>query len=433
MDPIKPKQHALATAILAAGLLASGTASAGGISLYEVGSADVGLAAAGYAARAQDASTVFTNPAGMTRLEGNQLSFGGQLLYGDVGYVPGDETTPALGTGDGGNPVEWFPGGGLFYSHSVSSDLKLGIAVTGNFGSVVEYEDDWVGRYYLQEGTLLGVSILPSIGWRATEKLSLGASLNVMYGKFDTRVAVNNLVGEDGELSLDDNVWGLGANLGLLYEASPATRFGLTYNSAVDLDFEARTQFEGLGPLVSALLSSRGLLDTDVDLGVEVPQGIMASFYHQVDTDWALLGNVGWQDWSRFGEVAVGVESNDPVSLTTELEFDDTWHVALGAQYQWSPGWLLNFGIAHDSAFQDDDAVALALPANAAWRFGIGGQSNAAQRFDWGWSLAYLWGGDLGTNLRANVPVALGGRGNVVGEFEDTAYFVGAVTLNWRF
>ena len=41
---------------------------AGGLLLYEVGTADVGLASAGYSARAQDASTVFTNPAGMTRL-----------------------------------------------------------------------------------------------------------------------------------------------------------------------------------------------------------------------------------------------------------------------------------------------------------------------------------------------------------------------------
>lgn len=64
---------------------------AGGISLYEVGTADVGLAAAGYSARAQDASTVFTNPAGMTRLGGDQLTLGAQLLHGDLGFSMGRE------------------------------------------------------------------------------------------------------------------------------------------------------------------------------------------------------------------------------------------------------------------------------------------------------------------------------------------------------
>ncbi len=131
------------------------------MTLYEVGTAGAGLASAGYSARAQDASTVFTNPAGMTRLGGDQLTLGAQLLYGDPGFSIGQGTTPALGGNAGGNPIGWFPGGGIFDSHSVSPDWKVGLAVTGNFGSVVKYDEGWVGRYRAQEGTLLGFSILP--------------------------------------------------------------------------------------------------------------------------------------------------------------------------------------------------------------------------------------------------------------------------------
>src|SRR5512136_3112513 len=107
---------------------------AGGIILYEVGTADVGLASAGYGARTQDASTVLTNPAGMTRLDGTQLLLGAQALYGDYGFSIGSDTSPGLGTGDGGNPIGWMPGGGAFMSFSASSDLKFGFAMTGNFG-----------------------------------------------------------------------------------------------------------------------------------------------------------------------------------------------------------------------------------------------------------------------------------------------------------
>jgi long-subunit fatty acid transport protein len=72
---------AFAVAAFVVGALACKTAGAGGISLYEVGTADVGLASAGYSARAQDASTVFTNPAGITRLAGDQFTLGAQVLY----------------------------------------------------------------------------------------------------------------------------------------------------------------------------------------------------------------------------------------------------------------------------------------------------------------------------------------------------------------
>jgi long-chain fatty acid transport protein len=325
------------------------------------------------------------------------------------------------------------PGGGLFYSHSVSPDLKVGLALTGNFGSVVKYDEGWVGRYRAQEGTLLGFSFLPSVAWRVNENLSMGASLNAMVGKFETKVAVNNIIGSDGSLKLDDNAWGFGANLGLLYEVNRGTRFGITYNSPVKLDFKAQPQWNDLGPGIRLLLASRGLLDANVDLGVTVPQGVMASFYHEVDPRWAVLGSVGWQQWSKFGEVEVGVDSNNPIGLTTKLNFKDTWHVAGGVQYRLSDAWLINGGIAYDSGFQDNNAVALALPANAAWRFGIGAQKEESKSFNWGWSLEYLYGGNLHSNVVGNAPVALGGRGDVIGSFNDVAFLFLAANFNWKF
>ena len=426
-------KRALAASALGAGAVACGSAGAGGISLYEVGTADVGLASAGYSARAQDASTVFTNPAGMTRLAGDQLTLGAQVLHADLGFSIGQGTTPALGSSDGGNPVGWFPGGGMFYSHSVSPDVKVGLAITGNFGLAVKYDQGWVGRYRAQEGTLLGVSILPSAAWRVNENLSVGASLNAMYGKLDNTVAVNNIIGPDGSLTLANNVWGFGANLGLLYELDRGTRLGITWNSPVNLDFRATTQWDGLAPGVRALLASRGLLNANVDLGVTVPQGVNASFYREIDPRWAILGSVGWQQWSKFGEVEIGVDTSNPVGVTTSLNYKDTWHVAAGAQYKLSDTWLLNAGVAYDSEFQDNNNVALALPANAAWRFGVGGQKEESKTFNWGWSVEYLYAGSMHSNVSGNAPVALGGRGNVVGSFNNVGIVFLAANFGWKF
>jgi len=425
------RKLSLTLGALAAAVLAAGGAHAGGILLYEVGTADVGLASAGYTARAQDASTVFTNPAGMTRLDGNQLTVGAQLLYADLNFSIAQGTSPLLGTNAGGNPVGWFPGGGMFYSYSVSRDVKLGIAATGNFGLALKYNDGWVGRYYAQESTLLGISLLPSVAFRVSDNLSLGASLNAMWSKFKTVVAVNNILGPDGQLKLDDSTWGWGANVGLLYEASPGSRFGITYNSPVKLDFSASTQWNGLAPVVAALLRSRGLLDANVDLGMTVPQGVNAGFYQQVDPKWALLGSVGWQQWSKFGELDIGVSSDDPVALTANRNYKDTWHVAAGAQYRMTDPYTLMFGIAYDSAFQDNNNIPVALPANAAWRFGIGGQKMESKTFNWGWSAEYLYGGNLHTN-QSGRPVVIGGRGDLVGSFNHVgSLFLGA-NFNWK-
>ncbi|HSC99443.1 MAG TPA: outer membrane protein transport protein [Casimicrobiaceae bacterium] len=424
-------QRWVAVALVCAGMSAASGVQAGGIILYEIGTADVGLASAGYTARAQDASTVFTNPAGMTRLSGNQLTLGAQLLYADLAFSIDHGTSPRLGTNDGGNPVGWFPGGGTFYSYSVSPGVKLGIAISGNFGLAEKYNSDWVGRYYVQQSTLIGASFLPSIAWRVNDKVSLGVSVNAMYGKFKDVVAVNNIVGPDGQLTLNDHTWGWGANVGLLYEMGPGSRFGITYNSPVNLNFSAPTQFSGLSPGLEAVLRARGLFDANVDLGMTVPQGVNASFYHEIDPRWALLGSVGWQQWSKFGKVDVGVDSNDPRSLTTNLNYKDTWHVAGGAQYKMTEPWTLNFGVAYDSAFQGDN-IPVALPANSLWRFGIGAQKEESKTFNWGASFEYAYGGTLNTDAHSVVPVELGGRGDLVGSYKNTSSFFFAANFNWK-
>lgn len=74
------RQHRLAITVMAVAALLPTFAQAGGLSLYEIATSDVGLASAGWAARAQDPATLLKNPAGMSRLEGNQFQAGAQLL-----------------------------------------------------------------------------------------------------------------------------------------------------------------------------------------------------------------------------------------------------------------------------------------------------------------------------------------------------------------
>lgn len=425
------------TAAFAATVLMGSAARAGGLLLYEYGTAEPGLAAAGYAARAQDASTAFTNPAGMTQLDGTQVLVGGQLMWMNTQFSIDGATSPGLGSGDGGRVYGsngYVPGGGAFLTHRVSPDLALGFAVAGNFGSMLDYDDGWVGRYRVQDADLVGVSVMPSIAYRVNDQLSLGAGLNGMYGMFDQRVAINNALPSlgDGRLEIDDDTWGWGANVGVLYEPTPDTRLGLTYTSEIDLDFRGPAQFSGIGPILTALLKSRGLLDARVDVGAKVPQQVMGSVYTAIDDSWALLGNLGWQDWSEFGETEIGIDNTQsPISLTNPLSFDDTWHAAVGAQYHTNDRWKMNFGLAYDSGFQDGNDVSPLFPVNSAWRFGIGGERQAGESFKWGFTTELLYGGNLHVDKRSMLPPVLGGRGDLGGSYDQTLGVVLTVYGNW--
>lgn len=403
-------------------------AQAGGIALYEFGSPDVGLAAAGFAARAQDASTVFTNPAGMSRLDKSQLLGGLQALYGNVQFSPNSGTTPS---GDnGGNAVGWFPGGSLFVTQKLGSDWNIGFGVLSYFGLSEQYNNNWVGRYYVQKGTLIGASLTPAVSYRVNNWLSIGAGLNAMYGYLDTRVAVNNIGDRlpDGELKLNDGEWGYGGNFGILVEPKPGTRFGLTYLTQVKLDFSDVPEFNGLGPALETVLRRRGLTTNDLDLSVTVPQMVMFSAYHELNSKWAVMGNLGWQNWSQFGYVDVQINSSDPKSLTVNNDYNDTWHVALGVQYRYSSAWTFSGGIAYDSSAVDDDKRSVVLPMGEAWRFAMGVQYAVSPTLNLGASYEFMWAGNMPVTQERG-PLA----GRVAGEFNSANFNFITLNLTWKY
>lgn len=412
-------------------LASSSLALAGGVILYEVGTPDVGFATAGWAARAEDAATILTNPAGMTRLEKNDLMLGIQALYADLRFTPNADTTTT--GGNGGNPVGLFPGGGFFYVNPTTDRLRLGVAVTGNFGLGMDYDDGWVGRYYAQDSTLMGLSVLPSVAWKVNDRFSIGAAVNAMYGIFETKVAINNNrpllpPQPDGGLKLDDTAWGFGANVGLLYEPREGTRFGLTYTSRIKLDFRDVPEFSNLAPGMSAALEAAGLLDAPIDLSLTVPQTAMASFVHRLDDRWTLLGNLGWQDWSAFGKVDVEVGTEDPTSLTVHGKFKDTWHAAVGAEVKTGSPWAISFGTAYDSSCLEDADRTPTLTIGSAWRAGAGGRRALSERLDLGVAYELAWGGNLPMDTGQQRPLA----GRVAGSYDSSAMHFLTASLRWK-
>ncbi len=402
--------------ILLISVLFAVPAFAGGMILYELGTPDVGLASAGYAARAQDAGTVATNPAGMTRIEGSEFLLGTQALYGDVEFSQDSNTT--VSGGDGGNMISWVPGASSFYVNEINPDLKIGMGLFGNFGLAYDYHDSWAGRYFTTEGTLMGLSLMPAVGYRINDQISVGLALNIMYGIFEADAAVNRVVPVDGKLEYEDTAWGLGANFGVLYEVSKTTRFGLTYCSEVSLEFKDNLE------VTAGVIT----ISPKLELEFDKPQTVMASFFHELDEQWAIMGNVGWEDWSQFGKI--GVQVNSATSVTADRNYKDTWHGAIGAQYQYSDPWLLSFGIAYDSSMMDDKYRTADLPMNEAWRFGLGAQYEWDKDLLIGFGYTFVWLGDMDLNQQKTNIVPLP-PDTVSGTYEDCLMHFFALNFRW--
>jgi len=333
-------------------------------------------------------------------------------------------------SGHSGDASDWLPAGGIYYVAAPVPELRLGFGVGGYFGLGLDYNDNWVGRYYITEILLQGISFMPSAAYKVNDWLSVGAGVNIMYAKFYQEVAINNAIDgiSDGKLEIKDNTVGLAANLGVLIEPSDGTRFGIHYMSESSLDFKDAPRFKNVGPILKTALNARGLIGTELKLGMTTPDSVMVSAYHELNDRWAIMGNVGWQQWSEFGKVDVTVSSDTVTSLTADRNYNDTWHAALGAQYQVSDPWLLSCGVAYDSSMVDDDDRTPDLPLGESWRFGLGSKYMWTERLDLSIAYEFLWGGNLPMDVERG-PLA----GRVSGDYTDTYMNFINVALNWRF
>ena len=414
------RREMIAITILIVVLVIPAHTLAGGLTLYEIATADVGLASAGWAARAQDPATLLKNPAGMSLLEGNQFQGGAQLLQAGLGFTPNAGTT--VDGNSGGNPVGVLPALSMFYVHGLGEDVKVGLGIFSNFGLAMSYDSGWVGRYYALNNTLLGLSIMPALSYRINEQLSIGVAANVMIGYLNYSAAINNRDtilnpnAPDGQMAMNDTTVGAGGNVGLLYEPKKGTRFGVTYYSQVKLNFGAVPTFTGLsGPLGTALQNG-GHLTNELDLGVTVPQSVMVSSYHEFTERWAMMLDFGWQNWNQFGKVEIGL-TGSPAALntTTSLDYQDTYHVALGNRYRINQTWLINSGFAWDSSMIKGQNYTVSLPVGQAYRFGLGAEWQATPKLNVAFSYELAYGGDLPVNQNRG-PLA----GAVVGQFPST-------------
>jgi long-chain fatty acid transport protein len=405
----------IAGSALAAGALLNLPAHAGGLALYEIATPDVGLASAGYASRVQDASVVFRNPGGMGFLESPQLEAGLQLTYGSAQFSPNGNTSPGLGTENGGNAIGALPAGGLFVAVPLGEKVSIGFASLSYFGLLEKYDDNWVGRYYVQEGALVGLSLLPTVSVKPTDWLSIGAGLNAMYGYLKNEVAVNRLLQPDGQLTLKDETWGFGANVGVMVQPCKGTRLGVSYLSPVKLNFKASPSFQD------------GTTGSQIDLGAKVPQSVMVSLFQELNEKWAVMADFGWQNWNQFGKVDVGIEAG--LTTTLNANYEDTWHGALGAQFKASDQWLLSAGAAFDSSAVSSANRTVTAPMGQAWRFGVGAIYQLSEKVNLGLAYEFLWGGNMSVDQGVNNPV----RGRVSGSYNDTWFSFASLSLGWKF
>jgi long-chain fatty acid transport protein len=425
---------------VAAALALMGAASesrAAAFALQEQGISGLGNAYAGAAAAAEDATTVWWNPAGMSRLgAGRHFSLGAAAIvpstkFSDRGSAASPPTNTRLGTtgGDAGDAA-MVPS--AFFVMQINPNWHFGIGANVPFGLSTSYSHDWIGRFQGIESEVKTININPSVSYKFSDAASIGAGISYQRGEIDLLTAVNysaaafaaggagllGLVGTNVEgqskLSLDGDAWGF--NVGGLWNVTQGTRLGLHYRSSLKYKMDGTVQFTGRPALLAA-----GLPDGNTRLSLKTPDSLSIALAHRLNDRWELLGDATWWNWSKIKQLPVTRDTGATLSTLT-FNFDDAWKLSAGANYKLNNAWTLKLGVAYDQTpVPNAESRTVRLPDSDRYWLSLGAkwQVSRSGALDLGYTYIKSRNADINNDQRTT------GGGLVNGSYKADVHIFG--------
>jgi long-chain fatty acid transport protein len=378
----------LTLAIASALCTASLSAHASG---YRFGSQSVSAqgTAEANSAEAVDASTVYANPAGLTRLEGTQI------VGGVTAVVPHSTFSDAgskrfTGTSTGGQtPLDDYTPNlvaapSLYASKKINDQWTAGFGLFVPYGTQLDYGNNWSGRYALTNVKLESIDLNPSAGFKLNEQHSFGFGVNAQFMKaklgqgVDVPGSIAALAGtpaaltllrgivaaggnpatlatvQDGHGSMEGKDWGFGWNVGYLFQLDQDTRFGLSYRSSISHKLKGSAVWDfnvTSDPVVNKIVaanSNRG--NSAVLLNIRTPESVSINGFRQLDARWAVMSDATWTRTSRLTNLNIqfpGSAQGDEVILQN---WKNTWRFSMGASYKLNEELTLRGGLAYDQS-----------------------------------------------------------------------------------
>ena len=370
-------------------------ANAAGFALIEQSASGMGNAFAGGGAVAEDASTIYFNPAGMTYIEGTQLVGALHLIkpnveFNDNGSVKATGVPPLGGTGGDAGDLAFVPN--AYFKMDYSETIKLGIGLNAPFGLKTEYDSTWAGRFQAIKSEFKTININPALALKVNDQLSIGAGISAMWAQATLSRAVNRVIAGENTVHIKGDDWGFGYNLGAIFQATPDSRISFAYRSKVN------QQLEGDATFGDALAAN----NTTVKASIVLPETLSISAFSKMNDTWDVMGDVTWTHWSRFKELRIDFANALPDSVTTE-NWDNTMRYSIGANYHYSDTIKLRAGLAYDEEAISDEFRTARIPGNDRKWISVGANWKLTENsfMDVGYSHLFISSASINDNQSA--------------------------------
>lgn len=289
-----------------------------------------------------DASALFFNPAGASFVDRSEVSVAMTPTFASGEFTENNTNVTANTTSPIGTPFSVY---GLFQLKD-SSKLKLGMAIYTPFGSTVQWESGWVGRFALTRLSLKAIFFQPTVSFRITDKIGIGAGFVYSYGNVNLQkdLPLQDQNGEYANVELAGSGHGFGYNVGLYFEPTKYLHFGLTYRSQVNMSISSGTATFTVPASVENKFPSGGFSSS-----LPLPQVLSFGVGYEPSENLAFAFDANYVGWNAYDTLAFDYETNTESLEDTKSarNYENSIAFRLGAQYYFNAKVIGRLGVGY--------------------------------------------------------------------------------------
>lgn len=290
----------------------------------------------------QDAAALFFNPGGAAFVSGSSVSAGVTPTIGKGMFL--DENTQR--TYETTSPVSTpFAAYGLFALKD-SNNLKVGLAVYTPFGSAIQWEDGWAGRFALTRLQLQAIFFQPTISYQIGPKWGVGAGFIYSHGKVNLQkdIPVLDANGNYGHAELSGKASGFGFNVGIYYKPVEKFSVGLTYRSKVNMAVDNGQATFNIAPAVKD-----NFPDGKFKASLPLPDVGTLGFGIKPNAKLDLALDINYVGWQAYDTLSFDYATNTASLADTKSarKYKNTFAFRAGAQYKITPHFAARLGLAY--------------------------------------------------------------------------------------
>ena len=284
------------------------------------------------------ASSLFYNPGALALVpEKFSFSVGASGIMGKVIFQKSATDYQARTDSPMGTPFY------AYFSWKINDSFAIGFGAYTPFGNSLVWDDNWAGRYLIQNISLSAIYLQPTISYQVKDKFGIGAGLVYAIGNVEINKAL--YYNTNSDVSLKGSGSNIGFNVGVFYRPVEGVNIGIDYRSKINMKVEDGDANFNIPSSLATTIPAENKFSAELPLPANLDFGVSID----ITEKWLIAFEINWVFWDVYDSLIFTFkESGDLLDSSNPRIYKNSVIPRIGAEFNLNEMFSFRAGAYYD-------------------------------------------------------------------------------------